>query len=160
LENPNYVRAITADDELTFAANGAALSLNGGRNGDEAGENGSGPTRPPLSQKQHRVTDNLYQLLDVLPPRLREALEREVPLDDLLEIVLDLGKPSEVRFGSRVVELFPSEPENRDVIAGILRDPMEEAADEGRAAAEITDDDIAYVISRIGDFGLDNRAGI
>ncbi|MBC8143810.1 MAG: AAA family ATPase [Armatimonadetes bacterium] len=113
-----------------------------------------------MTSKQHRVTDNLYQLLDALPPRLRAALEREAPLDDLLEIVMDLGKPAEVRFGSRVVELYPSEAQNRDVVAGVLRDPLEEASDPARIEAEVTDDDIAYVTSRIGDFGLDNRAGI
>ncbi|MBC7807560.1 MAG: AAA family ATPase [Akkermansiaceae bacterium] len=113
-----------------------------------------------MTQKQHRVTDNLYQLLDVLPTRLKDALEREVPLDDLLEIVMDLGKPSEVRFGSRVIELYPSEQENRDIVAGVLRDPLAEEEDAGRAEAEVTDEDIAYVTSRIGDFGLDNRAGI
>ena len=38
--------------------------------------NGSGVLdRPPLTSKQHRVTDNLSQLLDVLPPRLRECLD-------------------------------------------------------------------------------------
>ena len=88
------------------------------------------------------------------------ALEREVPLDDLLEIVMDLGKPAEVRFGSRVLELYPSEPENRDVIAGVLRDPLAEAEDPARREAEVTDDDIKHVMERIGDFGLDNRAGI
>jgi len=162
LENPTYVREISADDHLTMDANGVASHINGVTNTDapNAGENGTVAPRVPLTQKQHRVTDNLHQLLDVLPPRLHDALEREVPLDDLLEIVMDLGKPAEVRFGSRVLELYPTEPENRDIIAGVLRDPLAEQEDTGRAEAEVTDEDIAYVTSRIGDFGLDNRAGI
>lgn len=152
------VREINVDETLTATP---VAELGAARHSGDAGENDSiPPARPSLTQKQHRVTDNLYQLLDALPPRLRTALEREVPLDDLLEIVMDLGRPAEVRFGSRVVELYPSETENRDVIAGVLRDPLEEAADPARVEAEVTDDDIAYVTSRIGDFGLDNRAGI
>jgi len=48
--------------------------------------------RPPLTAKQHKVTDNLGQLLDVLPPRLRACLEREEQLDDLLEISVELRR--------------------------------------------------------------------
>ncbi len=163
LENPTYVHTNGADDERTVAAIGAAPSIiaNGVNSSTANANDNDTPTpRIPLSQNQHRVTDNLYQLLDVLPDRLRTALEREAPLDDLLEIVMDLGKPSEIRFGSRVLELFPTEPENRDVVAGVMRDPFAELEDQGRAEAEVTDEDIAYVTTRIGDFGLDNRAGI
>src|SRR5919202_997612 len=75
-------------------------------------------SRPPLTAKQHKVTDNLTQLLDVLPPRLRRCLEREEGLEDLLEIVMDLGRPAEARFPNRVVELCPDADENIDVVAG------------------------------------------
>ena len=156
--DPNSVREISADDALTFDAPKAShLSESPDEN---AGENGSVPVRAALTSRQHRVTDNLFQLLDVLPDRLRVALEREAPLDDLLEIVMDLGKPAEARFGSRVIELYPGEPQNRDVIAGVLRDPLAEAEDPARIEAEVTDADIKHVVERIGDFGLDNRAGI
>ena len=70
-------------------------------------EDGRPSAHPPLTTNQHKITDNLYQLLDVLPPRLRACLEREDSLDDLLEIVLDLGRPSEARLPGRVVELVP-----------------------------------------------------
>jgi Uncharacterized protein conserved in bacteria len=136
------------------------LTPENGTNGADSG--GDRPTaepppqRPPLTAKQHRVTDNLAQLLDVLPPRLRECLDREPNLDDLLEIVMDLGRPAESRFPNRVIELFPTEEKNRDVLAGELPDPTDPA----RIAAEVTEADIEYVTSRIGDFGLDNRAGI
>jgi len=123
--------------------------------------NGSGVLdRPPLTSKQHRVTDNLSQLLDVLPPRLRECLDRESNLDDLLEIVMDLGRPAEIRFSNRVIELFPTEAKNRDVLAGEAGDLLADPNDPARVAAEVTETDIEYVTSRIGDFGLDNRAGI
>jgi stage III sporulation protein SpoIIIAA len=85
--------------------------------------------------KQLRVTDNLEQLLDVLTPRIRERLEqqKENGLSELLEIVLDLGRPPEARFPGSVVELG-EEP--------------------------VTREDIDYVVGRVGAFGKDNRAGI
>jgi stage III sporulation protein SpoIIIAA len=86
-----------------------------------------------LSVKQQRVTDNLSQLLDVLPPSVRQHVEREDGLDDLLEIVLDLGRVPEARYPDHVVEL---------------------------GSAGITDEDIDYVVNRVGTFGKDNRAGI
>ena len=43
----------------------------------DAGKTASRLNRPPLTAKQQKVTDNLGQLLDVLPPRLQTCLERE-----------------------------------------------------------------------------------
>src|ERR1041385_5103856 len=51
-----------------------------------------------LTVKQQRITDNLNQLLDVLPPPIRQGLERAESLEDLIEIVLDLGREPEARF--------------------------------------------------------------
>ncbi len=113
--------------------------------------------RAPLSSKQQRVTDNLGQLLDVLPSHLRACLEREPQIDDLIEIVLDLGRPAEARFSGRVLELRPGEMTNYDIATGSSSDPTLTENDEHQ---EVTDADIEYVTSRIGDFGLDNRAGI
>jgi stage III sporulation protein SpoIIIAA len=86
-----------------------------------------------LTAHQHRITDNLEQLIEVLPPAIREQIAREEPLEDLLEIVMDLGRTAEARFSDRVVEL------GEDVI---------------------TDLDLEYVVGRVGSFGKDNRAGI
>ncbi len=86
-----------------------------------------------LIVKQQKITDNLSQLLDVLPPAVRENLERSGSLEDLLEIVLDLGRIPEARFPERVVEL---------------------------GKEFVTDHDIEYVVNRVGAFGKDNRAGI
>ena len=83
--------------------------------------------------KQQRITDNLAQLLEVLPPAIRQHIETAEPLDDLLEIVLDLGRIPEARFPNRVIEL-------------------------GRQP--VTNEDIEYVVCRVGTFGKDNRAGI
>ena len=82
---------------------------------------------------QRIVADDLEALLDVLPPRIREPLYRESDCSELLEVVLDLGRPPEVRFPHR--ELIVS-------------------------ANEVDRADIDYVVSRIGEFTGDNRAGI
>ncbi len=83
--------------------------------------------------RQERVTDNLDRLLSVLPPPVRKCLEGQPDLEDLLEIVLDLGREAEARFPGRAVQLC-------DI--------------------EVTLQDIDYVVSRVGEFGKDNRAGI
>lgn len=83
--------------------------------------------------RQQKITDNLAQLLDVLPPAVRNCLEEQSDLEELLEIIMDLGRPAEARFATRVMELC-------DI--------------------EVTADDLACVTERIGEFGKDNRAGI
>ncbi len=89
--------------------------------------------RTGLSGKQQRVTDNLAQLLDVLPPDIRLGLERANVQDDLLEIVMDLGRVPEARFSEQVIEI---------------------------GAEGVTQAQIDHVVERVGTFGKDNRAGI
>ncbi len=79
------------------------------------------------------VTDDLDVLLDVLSPHVRESLHQQPDLSELLEVVLDLGRPPEARFPRRDLIL------NR---------------------REVDHSDIDYVVSRIGEFNGDNRAGI
>jgi len=86
-----------------------------------------------LGLKQLRVTDNLDELLSALPPQVKDRLMEMPDIDDLLEIVMDLGRDPEARFPGRV-ERFPEIP--------------------------IKAEDIQYVVDRIGTFGKDNRAGI
>ena len=86
-----------------------------------------------LTVRQHQITDNLDQLIDVLPQFVRQQLELEEHLEDLLEIVMDLGRTPEARFAERVVEL---------------------------GSVAVTDEDLEYVVGRVGAFGKDNRAGI
>ena len=98
------------------------------------------PTLPgteavPLGANQMRVTDNLSQLLDILPPALREALEQDDLSTGLIEIVMDLGRDAEARFADgRAVWL--------------------------REGTSVTAEDIEFVTTRVGAFGKDNRAGI
>lgn len=79
------------------------------------------------------ITDNLDDLLNVLPPHVRDALVKQDSLSNLLEVVLDLGRPPEARFPNQEVVL---------------------------SEKEVTYGDIGYVVSRIGSFTGDNRAGI
>ncbi len=76
--------------------------------------------------------DELKLLLDVLPEPLRDAV-LGLPPSELLEVIMDLGRLPEARLASRVVPLA-NEPVNHG--------------------------DIATVVTRVGDIGRDNRAGI
>src|SRR4028119_1539682 len=80
-----------------------------------------------------RITDNLDQLLQVLPPDVRLATQAQLRDEELLEIVLDLGRAPEARFTAGSVDL------------------TERIVDQA---------DLEYVTSRVGEFGKDNRAGI
>jgi stage III sporulation protein SpoIIIAA len=80
-----------------------------------------------------QITDDLDLLLDVMPPRLRHAIEPRPDKGALVEIVLDLGRLPEVRYPDRG-ETVSDEP--------------------------VAHEDIAYVVARVGRFGKDNRAGI
>jgi stage III sporulation protein SpoIIIAA len=90
-------------------------------------------TSSGFAKGQQRITDNLDQLLEVLPPDIRESLEVQPGLEDLLEVVLDLGREPEARFPGRVVFLLDR---------------------------PVSHEDLEYVTSRVGEFGKDNRAGI
>jgi stage III sporulation protein SpoIIIAA len=79
-------------------------------------------------------TDDLDALLVALPPEVVERLRQLPPERDLIEVVMDLGRPPEARFGN--------------------------APEEVLLEREVAEDDIQYVIDHIGSFGEDNRAGI
>jgi len=82
---------------------------------------------------QRTVISNIGELLAVLPERAQTPLRGHPSLADLLEVVIDLGRPIEARFPSGFEYLT-----------------------EEQATAE----DLAQVTARIGEFGGDNRAGI
>jgi stage III sporulation protein SpoIIIAA len=86
--------------------------------------------RPTYEQP---TTDDLELLLSALPPHVRQPLDTIEHRDELLEIVMDLGREPEARFAGREV---------------LLSDK------------EVTPEHLDYVVARIGDFGDDNRAGI
>jgi stage III sporulation protein SpoIIIAA len=80
-----------------------------------------------------RITDDLDRLLEVLPDAVRQALAPPEAREQLLEVVLDLGRAPEARYPGRAVSLGEA------VV--------------GRA-------DLAAVVEQLGAFGGDNRAGI
>lgn len=75
----------------------------------------------------------LSQLLDIFPLAIRQALVRVNHLEDIIEVVLDLGRPPEARFEHDFSYLTDT---------------------------PVSHEDIAHVCSRISPFGADNRAGI
>jgi len=83
--------------------------------------------------RQIRITDDLQILMSVLPPRIISAVEKANNSDNLLEIVLDLGRLPMARYVDS--ELILSQE-------------------------EVGHTDIDHVVSRIGEFDADNRAGL
>jgi stage III sporulation protein SpoIIIAA len=83
--------------------------------------------------EQQQITDELPALLDVLPSRVSQAVEDAKNSDNLLEVVLDLGRVPVARFIDSEVVL---------------------------SEAETTREDIDHVVARISEFDADNRAGL
>ena len=82
---------------------------------------------------RRETTDDLDALLAALPPEIVARLNAFAGRNDLLEIVMDLGRRPEARFAHGEEELLDR---------------------------EVTEADIGYVVEHIGAFGDDNRAGI
>jgi stage III sporulation protein SpoIIIAA len=79
------------------------------------------------------ITDDLDLLIDALAPHIGDPIRLRHDKHELLEIVMDLGRFPEARFPGREVVL---------------------------SEREVSESDIEYVVSRISEFGEDNRAGI
>ena len=47
------------------------------------------------------ITDDLGLLLGVLPPNIKDALQKQADFNNLIEVVMDLGRPPEGRFPNR-----------------------------------------------------------
>ncbi len=77
-------------------------------------------------------TDDLHLLISILPVTLQTALQG-LPLQDLVEIVMDLGRPPQARFSDQAVTLLQR---------------------------GVSHDDLAHVLALVGEFTADNRAGI
>src|SRR4029079_1359176 len=71
------------------------------------------PTVAGVRETRIEVTDNLDELLSVLPPRLVETLLRDTATASLLEVVCDLGRVPEARFPEGVATLSDA-PVSRD----------------------------------------------
>jgi len=82
---------------------------------------------------QNHITDDLQALMDVLPDHVHHAVLAENDNDNLLEVILDLGRLPTARFIDREIVLNQT---------------------------EVTHADIEGVTGRVGDFDTDNRAGL
>ncbi|ONK66745.1 uncharacterized protein A4U43_C06F11510 [Asparagus officinalis] len=81
----------------------------------------------------HGFADELGRLLVLLPQEMKRKLEAQPELEDLVEVVMDLGRRPLARFpsGDIVLSDFP-----------------------------ISSEDVHHAASQVGDFAADNRAGI
>ncbi len=80
-----------------------------------------------------RVNAELLEILNALPPVVRDTILKSPDRDRVIEIVIDYGRPAEIRYTDRFERL------------------TEYVVDE---------DDIRFITERVGEFGGDNRAGI
>ena len=97
-----------------------------------------GPDTEPLSelaspQAAVETVDDLDFLLDVLTPTIRGAIVQTGDLYDLIEVILDLGRPPEARYISKTVYLSDQ---------------------------TVGPEELAFTVGRVGTFSHDNRAGI
>jgi stage III sporulation protein SpoIIIAA len=86
-----------------------------------------------INSHRMQITDNLDRLLEILPEAIRSHIDRHPKRDNLIEVVMDLGRLPEARFQDEVAYLG------------------EELIDKA---------DLKYSIDRVGNFSGDNRAGI
>ncbi len=100
-----------------------------------------------MTMQELRITDDLDTLLNVLPPSIAEAIRRIGRFNDLIEVVMDLGRLPESRYVSAEANGDAGSPTAREETL-VLRD------------TEVTQEDLDYVLERIGEFDDDNRAGI
>ncbi|MFH1542391.1 MAG: R3H domain-containing nucleic acid-binding protein [bacterium] len=81
-----------------------------------------------------KIDDELNKLLEVLPPKVKQNLIKHSQINDLIEVVIDLGKPAEARFAKDKIYHVPVEI--------------------------IGKGDLEFLVSKVGQFSGDNRAGI
>lgn len=86
-----------------------------------------------MTKTTHLIVDDLDILLRVFSEDIQNRLYEIGRRDDILEIIMDLGRVPTARYTDKEVVLFDR---------------------------EITREDLDYVIERIGDFDADNRAGM
>lgn len=86
-----------------------------------------------LTTDRMHITDDLQKLLDILPEEIRSLLEQHPQRDNLIEVVMDLGRFPEVRFPG-TADYLTQQP--------------------------VTQEQLNYCVSRVGHFSGDNRAGI
>ncbi|MFA6431481.1 MAG: AAA family ATPase, partial [Candidatus Margulisiibacteriota bacterium] len=79
------------------------------------------------------IAEELSSLIKVLPPQVRDGISSQEDINQLIEIVLDLGKPAEARYTNKIFYI---------------------------PGKNVSQDDLDYVVGHVGEFTSDNRAGI
>ncbi|MGB3296301.1 MAG: R3H domain-containing nucleic acid-binding protein [Phormidesmis sp.] len=87
----------------------------------------------PINLVPADLADDLPQLLAILPAYIRATLSEHPRRDQLIEVILDLGRQPEARFS--------------DAVEYLSETPVSKA-------------DLQHCIDRVGHFGGDNRAGL
>lgn len=83
-------------------------------------------------KKVPSIIEDIHLLVATLPAFLQATLHK-MPLDQLIEVVMDLGRPPEARFPDKVVRLNEK---------------------------PVSHEDLSHVLAMVGEFTDDNRAGI
>jgi stage III sporulation protein SpoIIIAA len=86
-----------------------------------------------LVARRMQITDNLDRLLEIFPATIRDKIDYNSRKNELIEVVMDLGRLPEARFPNEAVYLNDT--------------PVSQA-------------DLQHCIDRVGSFSGDNRAGI
>ncbi len=86
-----------------------------------------------MENNKYRITDDIEELIDILPADIQRKLEEIDRHDELLEVILDLGRVPTARYTDSEVVL---------------------------SEREVTDLEIEAIVARVGEFDADNRAGI
>ncbi len=86
-----------------------------------------------INMQQKKITDDLHALMSVLPQIVAQSVKVADDSDNLLEVILDLGRLPTARFVDREVVL---------------------------SQVDVAHEDIDFVVERIGEFDADNRAGL
>ena len=83
-------------------------------------------------KKTSTAIEDVHLLVAALPAALQAALHK-MPVDQLIEVVMDLGRPPEARFPDKVLRL---------------------------SEKPVSHEDLAHALALVGEFTDDNRAGI
>ena len=86
-----------------------------------------------MTDTTQSIVDDLDSLMQVLTPEIQEAVNNIGRRDDLLEVIVDIGRIPTARYTDQEIVLLQR---------------------------EVTREDIDWIVKRIGDFDADNRAGI
>ncbi len=84
-------------------------------------------------KKYENNLDDIYALVAILPERLSYPIHTIGNFDELVEIVLDVGRPPAARYVKEEIQL---------------------------SEQEVLAEELEYVVKNVGDFDLDNRAGM